>query len=336
MTIRLFVNGKTEISDFVKTVTLSGDSNKFNRQLEVTFQASSDGRKATFKLTEGDLITFRYNNVLRFIGVAFKTDISSDGNLSITAYDSNVYLSKSNANKIFTNKKASDIIRALAKEFGIQLGNVADTGYVIPYLRFQNRTLYDMVLTALTLTRKQTGKRFFIANKAGKLTLVEGVKAYPRYVFKDGENVISATYSRSIEDTKTQVQVIGGKKGAETIVTVKDDTKRKKYGVLQIVEEMDEKATVSQVKQRANALLKEQSVVHEQLSVEVLGVPEVDVGTPVYISNQMTATKGGYYVTNVVHNYSAGLHTMSLELTRTYELPDIEIDESVTKKEATK
>lgn len=324
MTIGIILNNQG-ITQFVETVTLSGDTSKFNRTLTVKTITSEDMRKRAFKINEGDPIAFRYNDVLRFVGVVFSYDISSDGALNITAYDSNVYFAKSNDSRLFINKKASDIIRTLATDFGVWIGDIADTGYVIPYLRLSNQTLYDMILKALTLTRKQTNRRFFISNKGGKLMLTEGV-TNTKYLFKDGENLISASYSRSIEETKTQVKVIGGKKGKESVVVVRDAEKRKKYGVLQAIEEMDEKATASQVKQRAQALLKEQSVVSEQLSVTVLGVPEVDVGTPVYIVNSMTATNGGYYVTSVNHEYSAGLHTMSLELTRTYDLPEIEIN----------
>lgn len=330
MTISVILDNQG-ITQFVETVALSGDTSKFNRTLSLKMAASENGRKRAFKINEGDPIAFRYANSLRFVGIVFAYDISSDGSLNITAYDSNVYFAKSNDSRTFINKKASDIIRTLATDFGVHIGDIADTGYVIPYLQLSNQTLYDMILKALTITRRQTNRRFFVGNKGGKLTLTEGV-SNTKYLFKDAENLISVSYSRSIEETKTQVKVIGGAKGKETVVVVKDVEKRKKYGVLQVVEEMDEKATASQVKQRAQALLKDQSVVAEQLSVEVLGVPEVDVGTPVYIVNSMTATDGGYYVTSVNHEYSAGLHKMSLELTRTYDLPTIEINsDEITK-----
>ncbi|KGR87425.1 hypothetical protein CD32_03785 [Lysinibacillus odysseyi 34hs-1 = NBRC 100172] len=313
-----------DITPFIESIGLSGDTTKFHRSLVLRMIATEDGRQRAFTFEEGDTITFKYDNVVRFVGIVFAYDISSDGSLSLTAHDSNAYLAKSTDALIFKNKKASDIIRILAADFGIPLGSVADTGYVIPYVRLSKLTLYSMMLKVLKITRNQTNKRFFIGNVNGKLTLTAGT-SNTRYLFKDGENLISASYSRSIEATRTQAKVIGGTKGKETVVVVKDDAKRAKYGVLQAFEEMDEKATPSQVKQRAHALLKEQSEVAEQLQIHVLGVPEVDVGTPVYIVNKMTATNGAYYVTSINHTYAAGLHEMTLELTRTYELPDIDI-----------
>lgn len=334
MTIEVLLND-VDVTPFVESVEISGDTTKFNRSLTLRMLATEDGRNRAFLFEEGDTLTFKYDKLIRFVGIIFAHDMSSDGLLSLTVYDSNVYLSKTTDSRIFKNKKASDIIRILAADFGIPIGNIADTGYVIPYLRLSKLTLYDMILKVLTITRKQTNKRFFVGNVNGKLTVTAGV-SNTKYLFKDGENLLSASYSRSIEDTRTQAKVIGGPKGKETVVVVKDDAKRAKYGVMQAFEEMDEKATPSQVKQRAQALLKEQSVVSEQLNVETLGVPEVDVGTPVYVVNKMTATNGAYYVTSVKHSYKAGLHTMSLELTRTYELPDIEINDDELKPETPK
>lgn len=333
MNIEMILGNNTIISDFVESVEYSGDSTKFNRQLTVSLNGTADGRTMAFDIQEGAALSFKYEGHTKFVGIVFSKDISSDGKVSITAYDSNVYLSKSNDNRIFINKKASDIVRLLARDFGILIGSISDTGYVIPYLKFQNTTLFDMILTALQLTRKQTGKRFFVGNNRGKLVLFAGANPSTRYIFKDGQNLISASYSRSIDEVKTQAKVIGGEKGKETVIVVRDDAARRKYGVLQVVEVMDEKATASQVKQRASALLKENSQASEQLNVEVLGVIAVDVGSAVYIQNAMTKTSGGYYVTSISQSFSDGLFTMSLELSRTYELPEISISDDVTKKE---
>lgn len=328
--INVILNNKLDITEYIASANLSGDSTKFNRQLSLQMNMTQDGRTRGVTVVEGDVLVFRSYDAVRFIGYVFATERSSDGMVSITAYDSNIYLAKSNDSRIFINKKASEITSALAKDFGIPTGSIADTGYVIPFLRLSNKSLFDMILTALKLTYQQTGKRFFVGNTKGKLTLIAGAEPEQRFLFKDGENLISASYSRSIEDTKTQVKVIGGKKGSETIVSITNEGAQKKYGVLQALEVMDESATASQVKQRAQTLLKEQSVVSEQFNVEVLGVPEVDVGTAVYVQNEMTSVSGAFYVTSVSHDYNGGLHTMSLELSRTYELPDIDIDEEAT------
>lgn len=321
--------GVSDITDFVQTVKWSGHSEKFNRQLDVTIVNTKDGRKPAFKITEGHTLTFELNGKTLFVGIIYAYEIGSSGEMSLTCYDANVYLTKSHDIRQFKNRKASDIIRQLANDFGIPVGAIADTGYVIPLLILRNKSLYEMILIALTLTRKQTGKRFFIGNKDGKLTLSSPAEPVNRFILKAGANIIDASYSLSIEDTKTQVKVTGGDKKNPITAVVKNDDLRKRYGVMQHVEEMDEKATASQVKQQAATLLKELAVINDQANVDAFGIPEVITGTAVYVVEPMTGLVGGYYVSNDSHTFENGLHTMSLELTRTYDLPPIEIDKEV-------
>lgn len=324
--------GYNDYSQFVKSISLTGSSTQFHRTCTIEFIATKDGRTPVFKLEEGSAVVFSYEGTRRFTGYIFSQDIDEGGNLTVVAHDANAYLVKSTSNYIFTNKKASDIVRMLATDAGIPVGSIADTGYVIPYLRLSNMTLAEMILKALTLTRNQTGKRFFMGcDGNGKLTLTNPINE-AMFRIEDGKNLMRIAYSRSIEDTKTQAKVIGGPKGKETAVLVKDDTKRAKYGVLQAFEQMDEKATPSQVKQRAHAILKEQSGMQEQLNVEALGVPEVDVGTLILIKNQMTGVRGGYYTTTINHTFQDSWHKMSLELTSSYDLPNTTINADEVKK----
>lgn len=328
MTVEIIYDNK-DISGFVKDVKWSGSSGKFNRQLDVSFMMSNNLRKVDLRIVEGRSITFKYGKKTLFHGIVFSVDTDSDGSMSITCYDPNIYLTKSNDIRKFENMKASDIVRRLARDSGISVESIDDTGYVIPLLILRNKSLYEMILTALTLTRKQTGKRFFVMNEGGKLTLRATENNPDRYVIKAGTNLMSASYSRTIEETKTQVKVTGGDKKKPFTHVVKNDGLRKKYGVMQHVEEMDEKATSSQVKQQATTLLKELSVVDDQANIEALGVAEVVTGTPVYVVEPMTGLSGGYYVTDDSHTFKDGLHTMSLEITRTYDLPPIEISAEV-------
>jgi len=321
--------GKSDITEFVKSVETSGHSEKFNRQLNATIHNTQDGRKQAFKVAEGESISFEWEKKRIFVGIVFAFDVDVTGAMTLTCYDSNVYLVKSKDIRKFTNKKASDIVRQIAKDFGIPIGEIADTGYVIPKLIFRDTSLYEMILTALTLTRKQTGKRFFVDNKDGKLTLTTPASAKKRFILKAGDNITGATYSRSIEETKTQVKVSGGDKKKPVTSIVKNEALRQKYGVMQHVEIMDEKATASQVKQRAANLLAEMAVINDQANVDAFGIPEVITGTAIYVVEPMTGLVGGYYVSNDTHTFEGGLHTMSLELSRTYDLPPIEIDKEV-------
>jgi hypothetical protein len=208
----------------------------------------------------------------------------------------------------------------LCSDYGIPVGSIADTGYVIPSLIIQDKSLYDTILQALTLTKNQTGRRFFISSSAGKFYLQPLASTSSKYVIEVGTNLTDASYSKSIEDTVTQVKVLGGKNDVY-VVKKKDATLAAKYGIMQAIETMDEKATKAQVEQRASALLKEKAVINDQASVDALGVDDVITGVKVTVHEPMTGLSGSYYVSSDTHTYENGNHTMSLELSYTYDLP---------------
>lgn len=322
--INVRYNGK-DITSIVTSVEWSGHSEKPNRQLILSLSNTEDGRSKLVKIENGKFVEFRNNSELLFKGVVFSHDISEKGAMNVTAYDENIYLMKSTDRRRFVNMKASEIAKRLCNDFGIPIGGISDTGYVIPKLVLREKSLYDMLLYALTLTRKQTGKRFFISNRDGKFYLRAGSEKQSKYLIEVGRNIISANYSQSIEETKTQVKVIGGKKEA-IVVKQRNNDLAKKYGVMQEIEVMDEKATKAQIEQRAQTLLKERGVIDDQATVDVLGIDEVITGTAVYVYEPMTGIKGGYYVTGDSHRYENGFHTMSLEISATYDLPPIEIE----------
>lgn len=319
--------GNLDITHFVKSVEWSGHCEKPNRQLNVSIINTQDGRKQAFKVTEGSQLLFIWNGKPLFTGYVFSFDIDAKGNSSITCYDANIYLLKNKDTRKFVNKKASDIVRQLATDFRIPFGHIEDTGYVIPSLILRDMTLYDMIVTALTLTRKQTGRRYFITNELGKTTL-RSVAANPnRFVISAGSNIMSANYSRSIEDTKTRVKVTGGDKKKPTTAIESNGDLQKRFGIMQHVEEMDEKAKPAQVKQRASTLLKELAVINDQASVEALGSPNVFTGVGVYVEEPMTKIIGNYYVSEDTHRFDANrLHTMSLTLSYTLELPKLDYE----------
>jgi hypothetical protein len=323
--LKVIYDSSYDITPIVTSAEWSGHSEKPNRQLSLILKNTLDGRKQAMTFEKGKRIEFRNQSFIRFIGVIFSTNINEKGDMQITAYDENIYLLKSVETRKFSKVKASDIAKKLCKDFGIEYGQISDTGYVIPKLIFRNnQTLYDILLKALTLTRNQTGKRFFIWNKNGRLMLTSGVEQKGQYMIEAGTNIVNASYSESIEETKTRVKVTGGKEG-KFVSTEKDANLEKHYGIMQVIEKMDEDATKSQVEQRAKQLLKERAVIDDTATITALGIDEVITGTAVYVREPMTGIIGGYYITSDSHSYQNGLHLMTLELSHTYDLPPIEI-----------
>lgn len=325
MNIRFLIRD-IDLADFIESITWEGHSEKPNRSLTVIFKNTVDGRNKAFAISNGEAVQFFIDNRRIFIGVVFSTDIDESGNMTVNCFDRNYYTLKSNTTRQFKNKKASDVVRLLAKDFNIPIGTIENTSYVIPKLILRNHSLYDMMMKAIVLTYKQTGKRFFFGNEDGKLTLRQHKNNVTPWILAAGSNLTKASYSLSIEDTKTQVQVVGGKDNKFSH-TAKSVSSQKLYGVMQHYEEIDEDATKSQVKQRAETLLKEMNVINDQASISAIGIFDVITGCGVYVREPMTGLAGGYYVTSDTHTIRNGVHEMQLEISKSLEMPIIEISD---------
>jgi hypothetical protein len=324
--IKVVYNG-TDITPVVQSVEWSGDVMSAYRTLNVTLTNTLDGQKRLFKFEKGYGIRFYNAGTELFRGVIFADEIDTSGTHTITAYDENVYLTKSIDSRKFVKKKASEIVKRLCSDFGIPVGSIADTGYVIPKLILRDKTLYDMIITALTETKKHTGRRFILLNKQGKLVLQERKAQVTQFILENGVNIISARYSQSIEDMKTQVKVIGGDDEKKPIVaTVKSDALIKRYGIMQHLENADSKLKKSQIEQLARQLLKEHGTFDDEASIEAIGIDSVIAGTSVYVKEPLTGIMGGYYVITDSHRYENGTHTMSITLSATDELPTMEYE----------
>lgn len=325
MNIRFLIRD-IDIADFIESITWEGESKRPNRSLTIDFKNTVDGRNKAFAISNGEAVQCFIDNRKIFVGVVFSADIDVSGNMTVSCFDRNYYTMKSKTTRQFKNKKASDIVKLLANDFSIPIGTIEDTGFVIPKLILRNNSLFEMMEKAISLTFKQTGKRFFFGNEDGKLTLRQHKNNVTPWILAAGSNLTSASYSLSIEDTKTQVQVVGGKDNKFTH-TAKSVSSQKLYGVMQHYEEIDEDATKSQVKQRAETLLKDLNVINDQASISAIGILDVITGVGVYVREPMTGLAGGYYVTSDTHTIRNSIHEMQLEISKSLEMPVIEISD---------
>ena len=316
----------TDITQLVSSFTLSGDAQQAARKLTVSMQGTTDGVKRAVVLEKGsELRVFNDTDAEVFRGIIFADSIDETGNLSITAYDKNIYLTKNTDTRKFTKVKATQIIQTLCASFGIPVGTIADTGYVIPKLIFDSKTLWQMMNAALEYTRKQTGKRYLIFSVEGRLNVALYTKPTSRVVFESGVNLTTVSRSTSIEEIATRVRLYGkGHKNAKIDVTVSADDSIRKYGVLQALESPDDKTTPSAAKQKATTLLNERKTPSEDLSITCLGVDGVISGSAIYLVAALVGADGGYYVASDSHTYTGGTHTMSLTLSKTEVIPEIE------------
>ncbi|MEC0370053.1 XkdQ/YqbQ family protein [Paenibacillus chibensis] len=335
--IVVLYDGKYYVEQLVVRAEWSGDVAQPFRTLTLTLSNTLNGEEQALAFEVGKEIRFYADNVGLFRGIIFTYDIDDKGSATITAYDENVYLTKNADTRKFVGMTAGAIVKEICKAFEIPTGTIASTGYVIPKMILRNMDLWDMIVTALTETRKQNGRKFFVYAREGKLFLREKKDEIVRWMIEDGVNIISANRSRSIEDMRTAVKVLGGDDEDKPITaSARDAAMAAKYGLMQHLEQADSKLNKSQIEQLAKTRLKELAKVNEEVTVEALGITEVVAGSAVYAFESMTDLVGGFYVNADTHTFENGAHTMSVTLSKTDDLPKLDYEADSEKKEAAK
>lgn len=102
-------------------------------------------------IEEGDLVNFKVNGKLVFVGYIFEKKRSKDNFIEVMAYDQCKYL-KSEGYYVFDGKKtASELIKALAEDLAIKVGDITPTTYKIGYI-YDGKTYQDIILDMLKQT----------------------------------------------------------------------------------------------------------------------------------------------------------------------------------------
>ncbi|NDI34575.1 XkdQ/YqbQ family protein [Chengkuizengella sediminis] len=315
MKVEVQYNNDMYLDPLVTSITWSGDSKQAFRKLELQLSNTTNGKEQTVFIEKGKLLKFSKDDEELFRGVIFSHSIQADGNMSVTAYDENIYLTKNVDTKKFTNMTASSIIKQLCNDFGISFGSIEDTGYVFPKFIMRNKTLWDMMNTALTETSKQIGRRFILFSKEGKLQLIERKKNIVEWALQNGFNILNASYAESIEDVRNQVKVISGDLEDQPIATiVEDQSLIKNVGLMQHIEESDVDQNTSQAQQLANQMLKDLSKVSEEAEIEALGNEAVVAGSVIYVSETMTKISGDFHIVTDTHTFQDKVHRMRLKV----------------------
>ncbi len=295
------------------------------RRADIVINNTKDGITPLTTFEEGrELSVYDDDGTELLRGITFSQTINSRGRTQLTVYDENTYLTKNSDTRKFVNVKASDIIRRLCNDFDVPIGNISDTGYVIPKMILREMTIWEMMITALTETRKQTGRRFYVYSEGGRLHVAERKEKVAVLAIERGTNLLYASYYRSIEELRNRVKVYAGSEDGAKSVTVRSQSLIDRYGLMQHVETIEEDATESALRQRANELLEQRGVIDDEAQVEAIGDVNVRAGMAVYVVEPMTGIVGSYYVSTDEHVFENGTHKMYLTLTATDELPTLE------------
>lgn len=319
-------NNKTyDITNMVQSAEIKGSKYKTARSLTLSVLNTNRGLHKSLDFQEGDTILFRWKGSELIQGTIFKIGQDKSEVESLLVYDLMIYLLRNNESYVFTNKKASEIAKTVCNDFGIPIGSIVDTGYVIPSLVCDAKNLYDIIMQALEMTRKQTGVNHYLYAEKGKLYIVRRIENIRKWVIENGVNLIDYSYERSIEETFTKVKLSAEQNDNTLIATADNGELQKRFGMLQYFEKVSDTLTQSQLNDRAKELMKQKGVINKSFSLTALGISDIISGTSIYVIEKRLKISKGYFVDEDTHTFKGKEHTMSLKLTETDKLPEVSL-----------
>ncbi|NLO85917.1 MAG: hydrolase [Clostridiales bacterium] len=198
-------------------------------------------RDDLLNIEEGNPVKLRVDGIDVFYGFIFRFARDKNPIVKVTAYDQMRYL-KNKDTYVFEKSTASDIIKMISDDYGIRLGNIENTGYVIPSRVEENSTLLDMMQTVLNITLTNTKRLYVLYDNAGLLTLASADTLRVGLIIdvETGENY---NYVSTIDDsTYNRIKLVyeDEKSGKRQIFTAQDRETMGKWGTLQYYEDISD------------------------------------------------------------------------------------------------
>lgn len=279
---------------------------------KLTFKVLND---AILNITEGNPVRMNVDGVNVFYGFIFSKSRDKNGQISITAYDQLRYLKNKDTYQ-YTSKKASQVLMMIAEDFNLKCGVIEDTGYVIAKKLESNKTLFDIIQSALDDTLLNTKKLYVLYDNYGQITL-QNIASMKVPIIIDAETGQNFDYKSSIDSqTYNQVKLTydNDKTGKRDVYMTKDSENINRWGVLQYYDTLQEGENG---KEKADQLLAYYNKKTRNLTVkDAWGDVRVRAGTSplvqlnlgdIIVNNFMVCEK-------VVHKFENGNHTMSLTM----------------------
>lgn len=266
---------------------------------------------------EGDPCRFSVNGEPLFYGFVFNKSRSGSNpkNIKVTVYDQLYYL-KNKDTYVYSNKTATEVVKMIAEDFGLNLGTLDDTGYKIETRTEENTSLFDIIQNALDATTKAKTEMYVLYDKAGKLMLTNIGNMKSGLVINE-ETAGNYEYKSSIADnTYNRIKLLyeDSDAGTRQVYIAQDSSNINKWGVLQYYEKLND---ATNAKTMADALLKLYNTKTRTLKVsDALGDTRVRAGTMLVVMLGLGDINLSNFllVEQVKHTFSNGQHLMELKL----------------------
>lgn len=306
------VSENTDLSEWMISVTWSGDVEQAGRKLEfdlayttrdkawqnpdlelgdeVLFTSMDEASQKTFRLFQGRIFA--------------RSRESGSSVMHFTAFDNIVYLAKSRITKKYTNVTVADAIRQTINDFSIPTGMIPDLPVVCNFIA-DNISATEAIKQALSYQSAIDHKGYHIYMTDGKLNVVcTNDQVVDDFLIRDVTNLTSASVSESVEDMVSKVVVVDS--AGQIKGELPNPTDINRFGLIQTICKADPKQNDAS---QARAMLK--TVAHD-MSVRAIGQIQCIAGFSVSVQEEQL--KGQFFIKSDSHTIENNMHLMELNL----------------------
>lgn len=306
----------------------------FDISIETTLEEQPS--KCTFKLLtapdlrfyEGATVSMKFDGYKVFKGYVFTRKYTQNTDeVQVIAYDLLRYL-KYEDTYVYSKKTSDQLFKQICKDYNLKYKVVDKSTFICPSRSEDNKTLYEIIQTALDQTLINTKKRFIIRDNFGTLEHINVMSLDTKLFIGDKSGVTKFDYEISIDkDVYNQVKLYRDNDTTKKRdVWIVNDTATKgknkgrnlkEWGILQVTKEVDENYSSVQIKNLADKMLKYYNQKRRTIKITSIGDFRVRAGSIIYCKFSGYENLGKikrFLVNSCTHDINNGKHTMSLEL----------------------
>ena len=285
-----------------------------------SFSIDTNVQKLSFPMgsTVSFTVTERGIRKGKFFGYIFQTTPKGDI-VEVTAYDQLRYL-KNNETYVLTGTTHEKLIRKIGSDFELRLGTIEGVNYLLPERIEDNKSLGDIIQRALDFTLQGTKKMFIIRDEFGYLCCRNVATLTTNIIVGDNSLLKEYDFKQDIDsDTYNNVKLYKDNEdtGKREVYIAKDSNNQKRWGKLQLFQNIDEDVTDAQAREKAQQLLSLHNRIKRTLKLKCQGMIELEPGCGIYL--QLTDIPGVTFnqeamISKIEDTYENGIHSMDLEV----------------------
>lgn len=328
--IKLVIDGKDLTRLMTSSPKITDHMDAACRTLELEFKKANDVAFGNGQLVQLYVGTVRwFLGFVRNFNIAERTEI-----VKLKAYDPAYFLSKTPDDYYFKDQTCTQITNTLAAKAGVRVKKLESTETVFTSLHYDGAEADKVIVDTITRTYRSSGRKFWYRydpdSEGDGLVLFERSVPETVWLFQPGNNLTDATYSESVEDTRTIVKLVNRETG-KTVTKIDSDGVGLYGPTVAFVEVGKDEA--DNMEALATQRLEELSKVKVEMGVAGVNagikMPMFYSGDVIYVAAEATGIVGAYHIKNVTQDIvSSEMVRLDFDVVLAPDIPAIQYDDA--------